>query len=201
VPWLAPEAPPADRVPTGHLYWPGGGASDCRWPQAAAFLGCRGGWADPLGELALIGRAAETEIIDRLLDEAFSGRSGVLVLIGEAGVGKSALLAYARARADGMGVLQTVGVQSEAEIEFALLATLTADATLTDDGHPRSLYDWIDREIFSVHGHMSVEHEDQDGLHLLAQYRNDTWGEMSTFWRFQVAGGKISHIDTGQARA
>lgn len=61
------------------------------------------GWADPLGELALIGRAAETEIIDGLLDDAFSGRSGVLVLTGEAGAGKSALLAYARARADGMG--------------------------------------------------------------------------------------------------
>ena len=62
-----------------------------------------------MGELALIGRAAETEIIDRLLGDAFSGRSGVLVLTGEAGVGKSALLAYARARADGMGVLQTAG--------------------------------------------------------------------------------------------
>jgi predicted ATPase len=77
-----------------------------------------------LGELALIGRAAETEIIDRLLGDAFSGRSGVLVLTGEAGVGKSALLAYARARADGMGVLQTAGVQSEAEIEFAALSQL-----------------------------------------------------------------------------
>ena len=37
-----------------------------------------------MGELALIGRAAETEIIDRLLGDAFSGRSGVLVLTGEA---------------------------------------------------------------------------------------------------------------------
>jgi hypothetical protein len=83
----------------------------------------------------------------------------------------------------------------------AFLAMLTADATLTDDGHPRPLHDWIDREIFSVHGHMSVEHEDQDGLHLLARYRNDTWGEMSTFWRFQVTGDKISRIETGQARA
>jgi hypothetical protein len=81
-----------------------------------------------LGELALIGRAAETEIIDRLLGDAFSGRSGVLVLTGEAGVGKSALLAYARARADGMGILQTAGVQSEAEIEFAALYQLLRPA-------------------------------------------------------------------------
>ncbi len=81
-----------------------------------------------MGELALIGRAAETEIIDRLLGDAFSGQSGVLVLTGEAGVGKSALLAYARARADGMGVLQTAGVQSETEIEFAALYQLLRPA-------------------------------------------------------------------------
>ncbi|HXT93706.1 MAG TPA: nuclear transport factor 2 family protein [Trebonia sp.] len=37
----------------------------------------------------------------------------------------------------------------------ASLATLTPDATLTDDGNPRSLHDWIDREIFSTHGHIT----------------------------------------------
>ena len=41
----------------------------------------------------------------------------------------------------------------------AFLATLTPHATLTDDGNPRSLHDRIDREIFSAHGHMNVEHE------------------------------------------
>jgi ketosteroid isomerase-like protein len=82
----------------------------------------------------------------------------------------------------------------------AFLAALTPDATLTDDGNPRSLPDWIDREIFSANGHMTVEREEQDG-YLLARYRNDTWGEMPTFWRFHVTGDKISRIDTGQARA
>jgi hypothetical protein len=81
----------------------------------------------------------------------------------------------------------------------AFLAALTPDATLTDDGNPRSLTDWIDREIFSAHGHLTIEREDGHGFHLLARYRNDTWGEMSTYWRFQVAGDKISRIDTGQA--
>jgi len=57
----------------------------------------------------------------------------------------------------------------------------------------------IDREIFSAHGHINVEHEEENGLHLRAGYRNDTWGEMSTYWRFQVTGDKISRIDTGQA--
>ena len=41
----------------------------------------------------------------------------------------------------------------------AFLATLTPHATLTDDGNPRSVHDRIDREIFSAHGHMNVEHE------------------------------------------
>ena len=40
----------------------------------------------------------------------------------------------------------------------AFLATLTPDAALTDDGNPRSLRSWIDREILSAHGHMNVEH-------------------------------------------
>ena len=83
----------------------------------------------------------------------------------------------------------------------AFLAALTPNATLTDDGNSRPLRDWIDREIFSTHGHLTIEREEEHGLHLLARYRNDTWNEMSTYWRFQVTGDKISHIDTGQARA
>jgi hypothetical protein len=67
----------------------------------------------------------------------------------------------------------------------AFLATLTPDATLTDDGNPRSLTDWIDREIFSAHGHMTIEREEEHGLHLLARYRNDTWArpEPTTNWQ------------------
>ena len=48
---------------------------------------------------------------------------------------------------------------------------------------------------------MNVEHEEEDGLYLLARYRNDTWGGMPTFWRFHVTGDKISRIDSGQAWA
>jgi hypothetical protein len=89
--------------------------------------------------------------------------------------------------------------RSTKETGTAFLATLSPNATLTDDGNPRSLTDWIDGEIFSVHGHLAVVREDENGLHLRAQYRNDSWGEMSTSWRFQVTGYKISQIDTGQA--
>jgi hypothetical protein len=80
----------------------------------------------------------------------------------------------------------------------AFLATLSPDARLTDDGNPRSFTGWIDREIFSAHGHLTVESEEEQGLHLIARYRNDTWGEMSTFWRFRLTGDKISRIETGQ---
>jgi hypothetical protein len=38
-----------------------------------------------------------------------------------------------------------------------LLATPTPHATLTHDGNPRSFRDWIDREIFSAHGHTLLE--------------------------------------------
>jgi hypothetical protein len=74
----------------------------------------------------------------------------------------------------------------------------TPDATLTDDGNPRSLRDRIDREIFTAYGHMNVESEKGDGLNLLAQYRNDTWADAHPL-ALPGDGDKISRIDTGQA--
>jgi hypothetical protein len=79
------------------------------------------------------------------------------------------------------------------------LAVLTPEAALTDDGNPKDLLSWINREIFAVNGHMTVDREEEDGLRLLARYRNDTYGEMSTWWRFRLSGDRISRIDTGQA--
>jgi DNA-binding CsgD family transcriptional regulator len=72
----------------------------------------------------LVGRRAETEAIDRLLADARTGRSGVLVLRGEAGIGKSALLAYAAECAEGMTVLRGTGIESESELAFAGLHQL-----------------------------------------------------------------------------
>jgi hypothetical protein len=59
-----------------------------------------------------------------LLDAARQGRSGALVLRGEAGVGKSALLGWARAQASGFLVLSARGTQSEVELAYAGLADL-----------------------------------------------------------------------------
>ena len=61
-----------------------------------------------------------------LLDGARNGRSGVLVLRGEAGVGKTALLEHAIASASGLLVLRAVGVESEMELAYAALHHLCA---------------------------------------------------------------------------
>src|SRR5690242_6749266 len=71
----------------------------------------------------LHGRSAETARIDELLAAARDGRSGTLVIRGEAGVGKTALLDYAAAAA-GMRVLRGTGIESEAELPFAALQLL-----------------------------------------------------------------------------
>ncbi|MFE1440819.1 nuclear transport factor 2 family protein [Streptomyces sp. NPDC058739] len=77
---------------------------------------------------------------------------------------------------------------------------MAPDATMSDDGSDRDLTDWIDREIFSSHGHMDVDREMNNGRDLLASYRNDTWGEMRTRWHFEVSeDGRISRFETGQA--
>ncbi|WP_279578923.1 ATP-binding protein [Fodinicola feengrottensis] len=67
----------------------------------------------------LSGRAVEQDAIDALLASARSGVSGALVLRGEPGIGKTALLDYAREKADGMQVLRCVGAESEAALPYA----------------------------------------------------------------------------------
>src|SRR5215472_6381636 len=72
----------------------------------------------------LHGRSAETARIDELLAAAQAGRSGALVVRGEAGVGKTALLDYAAGAAAGMRLLRGTGIESEAELPFAALQLL-----------------------------------------------------------------------------
>src|SRR4029079_18154676 len=72
----------------------------------------------------LLGRTDERLALDRLLAEARNGRSGVLALVGEPGIGKTALLDYTTQQAEEMRVLRARGVESEAEIPFAGLADL-----------------------------------------------------------------------------
>src|SRR5215813_14522897 len=72
----------------------------------------------------LRGRDAERAALDRLLVDARAGQSGVLVVRGEPGVGKTALLDYLQARASGCRVVRAAGVESDTAIEFAGLKQL-----------------------------------------------------------------------------
>jgi hypothetical protein len=72
----------------------------------------------------MVGRDAERQAIDRLLAAAAAMGSGALMLHGEPGVGKSALLEYASAKAGGLRVLATEGVEPEADLPFAGLHRL-----------------------------------------------------------------------------
>lgn len=74
----------------------------------------------------LVGRGSEQRQFDALLSAAREGTSGTLVLVGDPGIGKTALLEYAAGRAAGLGfnVLRARGVQSEAELAFGALLEL-----------------------------------------------------------------------------
>src|ERR1700683_4588152 len=72
----------------------------------------------------LLGREREREVLDRLLDAARGGHGGVLVVHGEPGVGKTALLEHAVAAAPDFHVTRSVGVQAEMELPYAALQQL-----------------------------------------------------------------------------
>ena len=79
----------------------------------------------------LHGRASELAAVERLLDDGRMGNSSILVIQGEAGSGKTALLDHVAAHATGFQVLRCTGVESEVELPFAALHFL--------------LHDWLDR--------------------------------------------------------
>ncbi|MER6158176.1 AAA family ATPase [Streptomyces sp. NPDC001868] len=75
---------------------------------------------------ALLGRQNECRALDDLLTGARAGRSGVLVLRGEAGIGKTELLRFLLDRATGCRTVRLAGVQSEMELSYAGLHQLCA---------------------------------------------------------------------------
>ncbi len=78
--------------------------------------------------VSLLGRHAERETVEQLLAGTRSGRSGALVVRGEAGIGKTALLEHARdtAVSSGFRVEHAAGVESETQFAFAGLHQLCA---------------------------------------------------------------------------
>jgi DNA-binding CsgD family transcriptional regulator len=84
----------------------------------------------------LFGRERESALIDEVLDAARARRSGALIVRGEAGIGKSALLNAAVERTEGIRVLRALGVQSEVEIAFSGLHELLRPALSSIDAIP-----------------------------------------------------------------
>jgi len=75
---------------------------------------------------AMVGRSDERRLLDELLDAVRAHTSRTLVIVGEPGVGKTALLAYAEGAASDFRVRHAVGVESEMELAFAALHQLCA---------------------------------------------------------------------------
>src|SRR6266511_1246804 len=84
----------------------------------------------------LFGRERESARIDEVLAAARARRSGTLIVRGEAGIGKSALLDAAVGRADGMRVFRALGVESEVDIAFSGLHELLRPALASLDTVP-----------------------------------------------------------------
>ena len=89
-----------------------------------------------LTHVVLVGRDTEREAIERALESARSGTSATLALVGEAGIGKTALLDDAAERAAGMRVLRARGIESEAQIPFGALLELLRPALAMLDRIP-----------------------------------------------------------------
>lgn len=114
------------------------------WADAAGLTSLCGRWREPtamkqsmtsVAGTVLVGRDREQAVIDQLLLDVRSGHSRALVLRGEAGIGKTALLDGIVARAEGMGVVRLSGVQSEAELPYGALYPLWS--RFTEEGVSR----------------------------------------------------------------
>jgi DNA-binding CsgD family transcriptional regulator len=89
----------------------------------------------------LLDRASEREVLDRLLANVRGGQSAVLVMRGEAGIGKTALLRYAGRQASGFRVAQVTGVEAEMELPFAGIHQLCAPLLDELDALPQAQQD------------------------------------------------------------
>src|SRR3954447_24798587 len=85
---------------------------------------------------AFLGRSGERDVLDRLLETARGGQSAVLLIRGEAGIGKTALVRYAARQAAGFRVAQIAGVEAEMELPFAGLHHLCAPMLAQLDALP-----------------------------------------------------------------
>src|ERR1700750_206936 len=90
---------------------------------------------------ALLGRERERAALERLLDDVRAGRGGVLVVHGEAGVGKTALLDYAAEAGPDFRIARTSGVEAEMELPFAAVQQLCSPFFELMERLPRPQHD------------------------------------------------------------
>jgi DNA-binding CsgD family transcriptional regulator len=95
----------------------------------------------------LIGRERECARLDELLDDARHGRSRALVLRGDPGIGKTALLEYAIGRAEGVRVLRAVGIESESALAFSGLHQLLRPVLGALDQVPEAAAEALSRSL------------------------------------------------------
>jgi DNA-binding CsgD family transcriptional regulator len=74
----------------------------------------------------LLGREREDEMLERMLETARNGRGAVLVLYGDPGVGKTALLDRLVATGEEFHAVRTVGIEGEMELDYAALQQVCA---------------------------------------------------------------------------
>jgi hypothetical protein len=101
----------------------------------------------------LLGRRSESATLDRLLDAVRAGESRALVLRGDPGVGKTALLEHVVERAAGCRVARAAGVQAEMELPFAGLHQLCAPMLDRLDRLPGPQRDALGSAFGMVAGH------------------------------------------------
>src|SRR5215211_4207629 len=85
----------------------------------------------------LVGRRAERAELERVLEGARRGQGGALLVVGEAGIGKSALLDDVAASADGFTLLHARGVEAESELAFFGVGELLQPVICLLDAVPR----------------------------------------------------------------
>ena len=94
--------------------------------------------------MQLLGRERERAAIDRLVEFARDGHGGALVVHGEPGVGKTALLDDVVEKAATLRIVRTAGVEGEMELPFAAVQQLCAPILAFDERLPRPQRDALD---------------------------------------------------------
>jgi DNA-binding CsgD family transcriptional regulator len=95
------------------------------------------------GAPEFLGRTSERELLDRLITNVRGGQSAVLVIRGEAGIGKTALLQYATRQASDLRVEQVTGVEDEMELPYAGIHQLCAPMLPRLDALPQPQQDGL----------------------------------------------------------